>query len=77
MELSNSYSISYWKAIDVPNAKNPDPNYPLPHWGQIDFEIQSKWGVFSGFNYNWIINRGINPNAGTRFDFIFGFRFMT
>ncbi len=76
LEFSGSYSISYWKALDVEYATNPDPDYPLPHWGQIDLELQSKWGVFTGVNYNWIINRGNIPSAGKRLDLILGFRFM-
>lgn len=76
-ELSSSYSFSYWKALDLAYAHQPDSNYPLPHFGQIDFELQSKWGLFTGFNYNWMINRGHIPSTGKRLDIIFGFRFMT
>jgi hypothetical protein len=76
MELSTSYSLSYKKVVDVSYATNPNPNYPLPHWGQIDIELQTKWGFFTGFNYNWIINRGNIPSSGKRFDMLLGFRFM-
>ncbi len=76
LELSSSYSFSYWKALDLTYATNPDPNYPLPHFGQVDLELQSKWGLFTGMNYNRIINRGAIPSAGKRLDLIFGFRFM-
>lgn len=75
-ELSTSYSFSYVKPVDLDYAYNPDPNYPKPHWGQIDLELQSKWGFFTGFNYNWIINRGDIPAKGKRFDLLVGFRFM-
>lgn len=76
LEFSGSYSISYWKALDVEYATNPDPDYPLLHWGQIDLELQSKWGVFTGINYNWIINRRNIPSAGKQLDLILGFQFM-
>ncbi|MFK8039287.1 MAG: hypothetical protein AB8B74_13420 [Crocinitomicaceae bacterium] len=76
-EVSSSYSFSYWKAIDLTYAHQPDVEYPLPHFGQIDFELQTKWGLFGGINYNWIVNRGHIPSEGKRLDLIFGFRFMT
>lgn len=76
LELSTSYSFSYHKAVDVSYATNKDASYPLPHWGQIDLELQTKWGIFSGINYNWIINRGNLPSSGKRLDLLVGFRFM-
>lgn len=76
LECSNAYSFSYWKALDLTYATYPDADYPLPHFGQIDAEFQTKWGLFAGMNYNWIINRGNIPSAGKRLDLIAGFRFM-
>ena len=76
VETSFSYSVSYKKMLDVTYATNPSPTYPLPHWGQLDVELQTKWGFFTGFNYNWIINKGNILNKGKRLDLLFGFRFM-
>ncbi len=76
VEVSSSYSFSYWKAVGLSYAHQPDSNYPLPHFGQVDIELQTKWGVFGGLNYNWIVNRGHIPSNGKRLDLLFGFRFM-
>lgn len=76
IEGSCSYSFSYKKVVDISYATNPNPSYPMPHWGQIDLELHSKWGFFTGCNYNWIINRGNIPNKGKRLDVLVGFRFM-
>ncbi|MGB3948090.1 MAG: hypothetical protein WBM13_08895 [Bacteroidia bacterium] len=76
IEGSCSYSFSYKKVVDVTYATNPNPSYPLPHWGQIDLEFHTKWGFFTGCNYNWIVNRGNIPSKGKRLDVLFGFRFM-
>lgn len=75
-ELSASYSFSYWKAVDLTYAAYPGMYNKMPHWGQVDLELQTKWGVFTGFNYNWIVNRDIIPSEGKRFDILLGFRFM-
>lgn len=76
LEMSNAYSFSYWRAINLTYATNPSDDYPLPGFGQVDLELQSKWGFFTGFNYNWINNRGDIPNKGRRLDLLLGFRFM-
>lgn len=76
LEMSNAYSFSYWKALDLTYATNPSDDYPLPGFGQLDLELQTKWGVFGGFNYNWIHNRGDIPSKGRRLDLLLGFRFM-
>lgn len=76
LETSVAYSFSYWKAVNLSYATNPSLDYPLPYFGQMDFELQSKWGFFAGWNLNWIHNRGEIPNKGRRFDLLFGFRFM-
>lgn len=76
LEVSSSYSISYWRATNLTYATNPSDDYPLPHFGQVDVELQTKWGAFAGVNYNWINNRGNIPSDGKRLDLIFGFRFM-
>lgn len=76
VEMSNAYSFSYWRAVSLTYATNPSDDYPLPYFGQIDLELQTAWGLFGGFNYNWIKNRGNIPAAGKRLDLIFGFRFM-
>ena len=76
VEIVSSYSFSYWKAVGLSYAHQPNSNYPLPHFGQIDLELQTKWGFFGGLNYNWIINRGHIPSNGKRLDILLGFRFM-
>lgn len=76
MEMSGGYSFSYWHPINLSYAHLPSKSYPMPHFGQLKVEMQSKWGVFASGHYNWIHNRGPIPSAGTRFDLILGFRFM-
>lgn len=76
IELSTSYSFSYVKAVDLSYATYKTEFNEMPHWGQVDLELQTAWGFFSGFNYNWIINRNIIPSKGKRLDLLMGFRFM-
>lgn len=76
LELSGGYSFSYWHPIDLSYAHFPSKTYPKPHFGQAKMELQTKWGFFMAGHYNWIINRGNIPSAGTRFDLIAGFKFM-
>jgi hypothetical protein len=75
LEFAAGYSFAYWHAIDLDYAYNPDEPYPLPQFGQVKAELMSRWGFFLCGHYNWIKNRGHIPNAGKRFDLIFGYKF--
>lgn len=74
VEGSASYSISYWRAVSLTYAQE-DNSYPKPHWGQLNAEFISRWGVYAALNYNWVINRGDLPNNAKRLDLLLGFRF--
>lgn len=67
------YSMSYWRAASLSYAERND-HYPKPHFGNFSFEVQSKWALFAGMDYSWLINRGNNPNNTKRLDFLLGFR---
>ena len=75
LEAMASYSISYWRAVSLSYA-TVDNKYPKPHFGQINVEVMSAWGLFAGVDYNFIINRGNIPNNTSRLDLMLGFRFM-
>jgi hypothetical protein len=75
INLKTSYSIAYWKAVDVSDAIKDD-SYPLPHFFGTSMELLSPWGVYLEIDHNRIINRGPNPNKGSRTDFNLGFKFM-
>lgn len=70
-----SYSFSYWRAVSLSYAV-VDNNYPKPHFGSMNIELITKWGLFAGFDYNWVINRGNLPDKTSRKDFLLGFRFV-
>jgi len=71
-----AYSAGFWRAEELDdNPEYVDDSYPNPHFGSINLIIQSKWGFMTGIDYNWLINRGENPNNTRRFDLIVGFRF--
>ena len=74
VESSVSYSIPFWRAVSLDYAIKDD-DYPNPHFGQINAEAITKWGLYLAINYNWLINRGDLPNNIKRFDLLFGFRF--
>ena len=74
LEAGVSYSIPFWRAVSLDYAI-VDNDYPNPHFGQINIEAISKWGLYAGINYNWLINRGDLPNNVKRLDLTFGFRF--
>ena len=70
-----SYSFSYWRAVSLEYAV-VDDNYPKSHFGSLNLELITKWGLFVGFDYNWVINRGNLPDKTSRKDFLLGFRFV-
>jgi len=75
VNFKTSYSIGYWKAVDLSSGVST-PGYPLPHFYGASLELLSPWGVFVEIDHNRIINRGPNPNKGNRTDFNLGFKFV-
>lgn len=70
-----SYSLGFWRVVSLDyKGTQIDNSYPKPHFGGMNIELQSKFGLFGGVDYNWLINRGENPNNTKRIDIVFGFR---
>jgi hypothetical protein len=75
-EISGGYGFTYARPISVEDAYQPDAVYPIPGFGNVKLELQSKWGVYACGHYSWITNKGPIPSAGKRLDLFIGFRFM-
>lgn len=68
------YSMSYWRPA-TPSYLTADESYLKPHFGSAQLSLQSRWGLFAGIDYNWVINRGNLPNDTKRVEVLFGMRF--
>ena len=75
INLKTSYSIGYWKAVDVSDAVKEE-NYPIPHFFGTSLELLTPYGVFIEIDHNRIVNNGQNANQGNRTDFNLGFKFI-
>lgn len=75
LQIHAAYSMSYLNAGDLSYA-TVDKEYPKPHFGSLNIELNSPWGVYAGFDYNWLINRGNLPGNTKRWDYLIGIRFM-
>jgi hypothetical protein len=70
-----TYSVSYWKAVGLTYGIN-DPTYPKPHFVGLYTELVTPWGLFVSYDYNFVVNRGNNPDKTKRRDLNIGFRFV-
>lgn len=77
LESTFSYAFSYIKLFGMKDSSTPntDHSYPYPHFAHFRTELMSKWGVFLGFDYNFLINNGSNPSSGKRYGLTLGFKF--
>lgn len=76
LQTHASYSFGVWRAVNLEyDDTRVDDSYPNPHFGGLNFELHTRWGFFTGIDYNFLINRGNNPNNTKRFDILIGFRF--
>lgn len=77
LESTFSYAFSYIKLFGMKDSSTPntDHSYPYPHFAHLRTELMSKWGVFLGFDYNFLINNGSNPSSGKRYGLTVGFKF--
>ncbi len=70
-----NYSMSYWRAANNTYGDViEDDSYPKPHFAGLNLQLQSKWGVYTEVDYNFLINRGNNPNNTKRIELIIGFK---
>ncbi|MFC0876730.1 hypothetical protein ACE01N_09050 [Saccharicrinis sp. FJH2] len=71
-----SYSLGFWRAAKLEyGGTQIDDNYPNPHFAGLNLELQSRWGFITGIDYNFLLNRGDNPNNTQRLELMIGFRF--
>lgn len=76
LQTHASYSFGVWRAVNLEyDDTQIDDSYPNPHFGGLNFELHTRWGFFTGLDYNFLINRGDNPNNTNRLDVLIGFRF--
>ncbi len=75
LHMHASYSMGFWRAVSLSYADTEiNDAFKKPHFGGINVQLQSRWGVFLGFSHNWLVNRSPNPNATTRSDIHIGFK---
>ncbi len=75
LQALTTYSLAYWKAVGLEYGVN-DPSYPKPHFVGLYAELVTKWGFFVSYDYNFVVNRGNNPDKTKRRDLNIGFRFV-
>lgn len=78
--LSNLFLLEYHTDLSIPFGRltsedlQEDKNYKNPYFTMHSLEVISKYGVYGGFDYSAIINRGNLPNNIKRKEFFLGFR---
>lgn len=70
-----NYNFGFLKGVDITYAEK-DPSYPKPHFFHIQSEIISSIGIFAGFDYTRVINRGNKQGKVQRLDFLLGYKFV-
>lgn len=80
MSLSPLFLLEYHTDFSIPFGRVTgsdlveDKNYPNPYFTMHSLEVISKYGLYGGFDYAAVINRGNLPNNTKRSEVFLGFR---
>ena len=81
--LTSNFQLEYFGSLSIPfgrvtaeDFENQDDDYPNPYFMNHYLELISSYGVYAGYEFTDIINRGDIPNNTKRREWYIGFRIM-